>query len=171
MIAKTKIQINSSGDGKSVEVQQKLQSRAARFGTVSDTKNQSATITTNKTTPVAAKVPPKPVNPADAEKLAARAARFGDLASNTTGQIKPNVTKAAVASNPADVEKFAKRAARFADIPAEPEKGVKKANTGTVSTKTLVNPTSTTTTPVAATKVDGDLLAKRAARFAGMATK
>lgn len=94
-----------SGDG-DTQFKTQLESRAARFGIVN-----SATGAVSS---------PKLTDPAEAEKLAKRAARFSDIKmSPSTGATTTTATKATPTSNPQDAERLARRAARFADIPKD----------------------------------------------------
>ena len=104
---KTHLVVSSSGE--SPGSQDQLEKRAARFGLSLGAAGG------------AAKTSASPLNPADNEKLAARAARFADVkaqpisSTNTTAK----TTTAPTLGNVADAGKMAKRAARFADIPME----------------------------------------------------
>lgn len=120
--------------GPNADRAKKLESRAARFGIIPTTDGSSNSSTIS--------------NPADALKLANRAARFMTSNSNNLPSSTPmNV----VATSPEEAERLAKRAARFADIPQSASK--------------------TTATTTQSSGGDSELLAKRAARFAGLGTK
>jgi len=101
------------------EEQLKLEARAARFGLQTAPKGVT-TQRINKNEAINAST--KPINPADAEKLAARAARFADVNKSTIpsanakdGVVSTNTPMRTTLSS-ANAEILAKRAARFSGI-------------------------------------------------------
>lgn len=111
-MTKTHMVIKSSRQPVSEEQKAVLDARAARFKMdTSSGPSSTSTISMNSN-----------MDPAEAEKRAARAARFADVKAapsiSTSGKVSLGATTTTLTSTSVvDAEKLAKRAARFADIP------------------------------------------------------
>lgn len=115
----TKLTVKTRRPKMSDEDQERLKARAARFGMPST--SRGTTINLRLKNPNATTTAQKVINPADVEKLAARAARFADV--NSPAAAKVATSGVVSTSNPvrttlssADAELLAKRAARFSGV-------------------------------------------------------
>lgn len=113
-MAKTHMVIKTTKQPAAADHKALLDLRANRF------KAGSSTTTATGSTCAATSTS---TDPAEAERLAARAARFADVKSGpaitTSGKVKIGSSTNITTSSVVDAEKLAKRAARFADIPKE----------------------------------------------------
>lgn len=113
----------SAVSGDSNPLKKQLEMRANRFGLNSSSGGTATASSSSSTSSPPSSSSSLAKNPADAEKLAARAARFADLTTQKTSSPLSSTAKVAAGianNNPIDADRLARRAARFADIPIEP---------------------------------------------------